>query len=335
MLSTALQTRSYRLYGLLMTRIATLILTALVALALACGNAVSGEPVARVIVTDTPVPAPRETPTPLPTPVPTPSPAPTPSPTAAPTPSPTPAPTRAPAPAPTPVPTPRPVEVRAGAAFVLGDGVAVRSQPTTQAGEVVRRLTNLEQVTVLGAVRGEQWIVGDQTWAMAPHSWTRTWYEVEDGYVYSAFVFVPDPNETSPFVRAAGERSLEVSLTSQRLTAYIGNEAVYTAPVTTGKAGYETPVGSYRIWSGSRVYNETMTSALAGITDPAEQYNVRNVLYTQYFTADGTALHMNYWQPESLFGVQPTSHGCVGLLLQDAQWLWLFVQSGTRLTITA
>jgi lipoprotein-anchoring transpeptidase ErfK/SrfK len=105
--------------------------------------------------------------------------------------------------------------------------------------------------------------------------------------------------------------------------------------VTTGKSGYDTPQGHYQLWPSGRVYNETMTSSQAAIDDPAEAYNVKNVLYTQYFTGQGDALHLNYWQPEWVFGAQPTSHGCVGLMLHDAQWLWLFVQSGTMLNIHA
>jgi lipoprotein-anchoring transpeptidase ErfK/SrfK len=210
----------------------------------------------------------------------------------------------------------------------------VHSEPTTKAGFVVRRLKHLEEVEVLGFVYGEQWIVGDQDWAMAPHYWTRDWYEVHDGYIYSAWVFVPNPDETSPMVRSNAERRIHVSLGSQRLTAFLGGDAVHTARVTTGKPGYETPQGAYRLWPGGRRLNETMTSSRAAITDPREEYNVRNVLYTQYFDSLGDALHMNYWQPEWLFGWQRTSHGCIGLLLHDAQWLWLFVQPGTTLEVT-
>jgi lipoprotein-anchoring transpeptidase ErfK/SrfK len=307
-----------------LNRAAAVVLALLTAIVLACGATAGDEPQARVIITDTPVPAPLETPPP-----------PTPQPTPSPTPAPTPAPTPEPTPAPTPAPTPRPVEVRAGIGLALGDGVAVRSQPTTRSGAIVRRLANLQEIRVLGSVQGEQWVVGDQTWAMVPHRWTRTWYQVEDGFVYSAHVFMPDPDAASPFIRSNAERRIEVSIAEQRLTVYLGQERIYAARVTTGKEGYETPTGTYRLWPGSRVLNETMTSDQAAITDPDEEYHVENVLYTQYFTGAGHALHMNYWQPEWVFGAQPTSHGCVGLLLQDAQWLWLFVQPGTTLIIRA
>ena len=315
-------------------RITAALAAVAIIVAMACGSGDQRpEPQAQVVFLDTPAPAPAETPAPISTPSPTPTPtaAPTPSPPPTPSPEPTPAPTATP----TVPPTPRPVEVRSGVGYVIGDSVVVRSAPSTQSGGVVRRLQNLEEVAVVGAVAGEQWIVGDQRWPMAPHSWTRTWYQVEDGYIYSAFVWLPDPNAASPFVRTAGERVINVSLSTQRLNASVGGQVIYTAKVTTGKPTFETPPGAYQLWPVGRRLNETMTSTLAGISDPAEEYHVKNVLYTQYFTADGFALHLNYWQPESVFGVQPTSHGCVGLLLQDAQWLWLFVQPGTRLVIRA
>ncbi|MGD9889979.1 MAG: L,D-transpeptidase [Dehalococcoidia bacterium] len=304
-----------------MTRMLLWPLIALLLIGAGCGTAANDELHARVIITDTPRPTPSETPTPVPTPTPTP----------APTPSPTPEPT----PAPTPTPAPRPIEVRSGVGLVLGDGVVVRSEPTTQGNNVVRRLRHLEEVAVRGAVRGEQWIVGDQDWPMVPHSWTRTWYQVDDGFIYSAHVFLPDSQAASPFIRSGGERRIDVSISQQRLTVFVGQEAVYSAPVTTGKAGFETPTGTYQLWSGSRVLNETMTSSQAAISDPDEAYHVKNVLYTQYFTGAGDALHLNYWQPEYVFGAQPTSHGCVGLMLQDAQWLWLFVTNGTTLVVRA
>jgi len=317
-----------------MTRFLCFLSLCLAALAVACGAAdAKPERQARVVFVDQPVetrvavPAPTPSPSPLPTPRPTPAPQPTAEPTARPTPVPT--------ARPTPQPTAPPIEVRAGAALVMGDGVLVRSAPTTQGGEVVRRLRNLDQINVLGAVNGEQWVVGEQDWPMVPHAWTRTWYQVEGGYVYSAHIFVPRPGESTPFLRSSAERTLEVSLSSQRLKVMVGEEVVYQARVTTGKVGYETPTGTYRLYPGGRVFNETMTSGQAAISDPAEAYNVKNVLYTQYFTSLGDALHLNYWQPESVFGAQPTSHGCVGLMLHDAQWLWLFVQSGTTLVIRA
>jgi len=103
--------------------------------------------------------------------------------------------------------------------------------------------------------------------------------------------------------------------------------------VTTGKPDFDTPKGRYTVGAWGRVQNETMTSSQAAINDPAEAYNVKNVLFTQYFDGAGDALHLNYWQPESVFGTARTSHGCVGLYIHDAQWLWMFASGGVPLEI--
>lgn len=210
--------------------------------------------------------------------------------------------------------------------------MALRSTPTTE-GAVVRRLGNLEEVQILGAVKGERFVVGDQDWPMAYQSWTDTWYRIEGGYVYSAFVFVPRAGEGSPFTRG-GARAIEVDIRTQTLRALVGGQVIFSAAVTTGKPGYETPAGKFTVGSWGRVANETMTSGQAAINDPAESYHVKNVLYTQYFDGEGNALHLNYWQPEGVFGAARTSHGCVGLLIHDAQWLWFFAQGGVSLTIS-
>jgi lipoprotein-anchoring transpeptidase ErfK/SrfK len=140
---------------------------------------------------------------------------------------------------------------------------------------------------------------------------------------------VPAPNPpTIPGPEVVGEHWVLVDLEHQTATAMIGDTPLYTALVTTGKEGWETPRGSWRIVS--RVENETMTSASIG----AEEYYVlEDVLYTQYFTTKGHALHLNYWREEYYFGRIPSSHGCVGMRLADAEFFWRFATMGTRVEV--
>jgi lipoprotein-anchoring transpeptidase ErfK/SrfK len=58
------------------------------------------------------------------------------------------------------------------------------------------------------------------------------------------------------------------------------------------------------------------------------------VLYTQYFTSNGHALHYNYWSPASAFGRPAGSHGCVGLQLDAAASFWQFATVGTPVVIS-
>ena len=124
------------------------------------------------------------------------------------------------------------------------------------------------------------------------------------------------------------ERWVNVDLSDQTATAMVGDRPWHTALVTTGKDGWETPIGEFRI--SYRVYDETMTSASIG----AEEYYVlEHVLFTQYFTSEGHALHLNYWRPDSVFGNERTSHGCVGMRYADAEFFWNFAGYGTRVVI--
>jgi lipoprotein-anchoring transpeptidase ErfK/SrfK len=140
---------------------------------------------------------------------------------------------------------------------------------------------------------------------------------------------VPPPNPPAvPGPEVAGERWIDVDLAAQTTTAMVGDTALYTALVTTGKDGWETPPGEWRILY--RVPNETMTSAAIG----AEEYYVlEDVLYTQYFTNAGHALHLNYWRDDWYFGSTRSSHGCVGMRLEDAEFFWHFATFGTRVVV--
>jgi hypothetical protein len=62
------------------------------------------------------------------------------------------------------------------------------------------------------------------------------------------------------------------------------------------------------------------SSTLLGLDAQRADYKVDNVRWTQYFTADGMALHENYWKPRDTFGI-PSSHGCAGLVAEDARFL--------------
>lgn len=140
---------------------------------------------------------------------------------------------------------------------------------------------------------------------------------------------IPEPQPPAiPGREVAGERWIDVDLSRQTATAMIGDRRLYTALVTTGKDGWDTPTGTFYIQT--RVENETMTSAAIG----AEEYYVlEDVLYTQYFTDAGHALHLNWWRDPSYFGAVRSSHGCVGMRYNDALFFWNFAHLGTRVVI--
>ncbi len=263
--------------------------------------------------------------TPQSDPTPTPSPPPTLPPPTIELPTPLPA---------TPTPGPTLPELLPGTTIVVGGPVNVRAEPSA-AGARTGTLQDLATVKIARLVAGENWIIGTQTWPAAQPSWADVWAELEGGgYVYAAFLFTLLPGETSPFADAQGqERWIDVDLSEQRTRAMIGDETVYEAKVTTGAPPFESPRGAHAIEPDGRIALERMTASQAGYSAEQARYDVERVLFTQYFDRGGNALHLNYWRPEPVFGATPTSHGCVGLLLHDAQWFWLFGAPGMRVEI--
>ncbi|HEX2914820.1 MAG TPA: L,D-transpeptidase family protein [Chloroflexia bacterium] len=121
------------------------------------------------------------------------------------------------------------------------------------------------------------------------------------------------------------EHWVDVNLSTQSAIFYEGDIPVRTTLVTTGKPGHETPVGTFHILR--RVYNEHMKGGTIGSED---YYDLYNVLYTQYFTWEGHALHYAWWR--SVFGVTG-SHGCVNLDYSTSEFAWNFLSLGSRVTI--
>lgn len=206
-------------------------------------------------------------------------------------------------------------EVWQGAA--LGD-TNVRAEPTTKA-RVVQQLTFGDPVTVSAWVKGEEVFQGADIWAQIG----------EGRYLYGRNIgrnapVVPLP---PPVDAPAFGKWIDVDLTQQLMTAYDGQTPIRTVEITTGVPGWDTPPGHYQILS--RVANETMTSGAIG----AEHfYKLEDVLFTQYFTDRGHAIHFAWWRTPQTIG-RPGSHGCINLLLDDARFFWDWAEIGTPLDI--
>lgn len=108
------------------------------------------------------------------------------------------------------------------------------------------------------------------------------------------------------------------------LTAYEGEVPVYAALAVKGTGNFPTQRGYFPIQR--RVANETMSSATIGIPlGTPGSYHLTGVLFTQYFTSDGAALHYNYWK--SSWGYAG-SHGCLGMNYDDSEFFWNWATVG-------
>lgn len=190
----------------------------------------------------------------------------------------------------------------------------LRAKPTTNS-RIIKTIEFGAPVVAVDWVKGEKIDGGSDTWAL-----------LEDG----SYLFERNVGRAAP-VEAPGAPSdaptegkwIDCNLTQQLLVAYEGRQAVRVAVQTTGKPGWETPEGYFFI--NTRVANETMESGSIGAD---EFYKLENVLFTQYFTDVGHALHFAWWKTPETIG-RPGSHGCLNLLLDDAEHFWNWAEIGT------
>jgi L,D-transpeptidase catalytic domain len=203
---------------------------------------------------------------------------------------------------------------------VAVDGANLRSRPNTQDASIVGQVSAGDPLVVSGWVAGQEVVTDNPTWAQLG----------ENVYAYSSTLRpVALPTVPPPPAAAAGNtgRWIDLNLTQQVVVAYEGSTVAHIARTSTGRPGWETTPGVYAIQR--RVANETMDStSLVGLDASRASYKVENVRWTQYFSADGKALHENYWKRRDEFGI-PSSHGCAGLVAEDAKYLWDWASVGT------
>ncbi|MGB3200703.1 MAG: L,D-transpeptidase [Nodosilinea sp.] len=119
-------------------------------------------------------------------------------------------------------------------------------------------------------------------------------------------------------LRQSNQRWFQIDLSSQRLTAWDGNTAVYTVIVSTGKAATPTVTGVFEIQSMHR------TARMRGA-----DYDIPDVPWTMYYYR-GYAIHGAYWHHN--FGT-PVSHGCVNVAVDHAQWFFNWANVGTPVVV--
>jgi hypothetical protein len=209
---------------------------------------------------------------------------------------------------------------------VTGNELVVRARPTTSA-PVSRTLPAGSIVHVNAWVLGTEITPGDWTWAQLS----------DGGFAYTeAMQIVPPTAPPPPPAGHPSGRWIDVNLLHQTAVAYQGDAPVHLAIVSSGSPGWETPRGAHYI--ESRVPDETMVGAslnhlgLDAWHSAHATYDLRGVLYTQYFDGYGDALHDNYWLPGTEFGV-PHSHGCVGMPVADAAWFWNWATYGVPVVV--
>lgn len=120
--------------------------------------------------------------------------------------------------------------------------------------------------------------------------------------------YTPLPHEYAP-ARRHGKYIL-INITEQWLGAYERGKLVFSMPAATGKAGTETPTGTFRI----DARHKTHTSSLYQTDDGEEQYPMDNAMRF-HIGKD----NVSYWIHARDLPGRPASHGCVGLFDEAMQ----------------
>jgi lipoprotein-anchoring transpeptidase ErfK/SrfK len=125
----------------------------------------------------------------------------------------------------------------------------------------------------------------------------------------------------------AFSKLLVADVVTKTLAAFQGCPQVNQWLVTAGAPDTPTPIGEFHIYAKLTVQN------MSGFNPNGTKYFQPNVPWINYFTG-GDAIHGNYWRPASVFGNVNTSHGCVGVPVNEAAWIYNWAPLGTTVITT-
>jgi len=194
-----------------------------------------------------------------------------------------------------------------------------------QVGEITVPFSDTKNSPYVYADRGYRVYYGTTHWvtrAVVTREEKSIWYQIYDFYVKKYF-YVPShdmrlvPNDEltllSPDVPDE-EKYILIDLKSQMVTAFEGEQLVFSQRCSSGAKGTETPTGEFR------TYHKSPSVHMTNDGDALEKiYNLPGVPWCTFFTGLGNALHGAYWHND--YG-RPRSHGCVNLPAEAAKFLY-------------
>jgi hypothetical protein len=117
---------------------------------------------------------------------------------------------------------------------------------------------------------------------------------------------------------ARADLLIQVDKSTQQMTVSEDGNLLYTWPVSTGRAGYNTPNGAYTpVWKDREHYSREWDDA--------------PMPYSIFFTKLGHAIHGTY---EVRHLGHAVSHGCVRLSVKNASILWDLVNKNKMANTT-
>ncbi len=160
--------------------------------------------------------------------------------------------------------------------------------------------------------------------------WYRIWDELDsnvDYFLPAAHMRVIPHEELEPISPDVpwDQKRIDVNLTTQTLTAFEYDKAVFQTKISSGVDGKDTmtPRGKFKIID--KMPSKHMGNSYFGVSTKgnlladSEGYVLPGVPWTCFFTEVGHAFHGTYWHDN--FGA-PMSHGCVNMRTSEARWIF-------------
>ena len=103
---------------------------------------------------------------------------------------------------------------------------------------------------------------------------------------------------------------INIDKAKQKMTVFLGGVEKYDWPISTGRAGYSTPSGTYTATSMNEVWY-------------SKEWDNSPMPHSIFFRKDGYAIHGSY-EVKNLG--RPASHGCVRISPENAATLYALVE---------
>lgn len=211
--------------------------------------------------------------------------------------------------------------------FVPGDseaGVSLSERPTLNFSENIRNPEVAESLVSMepSVLGGWDWL-DERTLEFRPlNDWTQGAQVTIrlkgglDGLRGESGSYLREDVESSFTTKPS--KLIDVDLTAQKVLLYDNDQLVKTLICSSGSKATPSLTGRYAIYAKAEKVDMR-----------GEGYFAPDVPWVLMFNGDYT-IHGNYWSTN--FGT-PTSHGCVGLPINDAEWLYDWAPIGTIVSI--
>lgn len=121
------------------------------------------------------------------------------------------------------------------------------------------------------------------------------------------------------YFTVVGDKTIDVNLTSQTLTLLQDEKPVFSTLISSGKPGWETPIGQFEVYAKDRVTD------MASTPEAVEFYYVPDVPFVLWFSGS-YSIHGTYWH--NSFG-RVRSHGCINVPVDAAEYVYGWTPVGT------